>query len=139
MKSKVHRAIVTEANLHYVGSLTMDKDLMDLAGFSVNEKVQVVDIDNGERFETYIIEGESGSGVLCLNGAAARRAQPGDKVIVISYGMYDEQEAKEHSPRVVVCDEHNHGDLLVAHEPPATTTGQLLAADEREPAVLQST
>ncbi|MEV4319539.1 aspartate 1-decarboxylase [Actinocrispum sp. NPDC049592] len=139
MKSKVHRAIVTEANLHYVGSLTMDKDLMDLADLSVNEKVQVVDIDNGERFETYIIEGERGSGVLCLNGAAARRAQPGDKVIVISYAVYDEQEVKEHSPRVVVCDEHNHGDLLVAHESPATTTEQLLAGDEREPAVLQST
>jgi aspartate 1-decarboxylase len=139
MKSKVHRAIVTEANLHYVGSLTMDKDLMDLADFSLNEKVQVVDIDNGERFETYIIEGERGSGVLCLNGAAARRAQPGDKVIVISYGVYDEQEVREHSPRVVVCDEHNRGDLLVAHESPATTTEQLLAAGEREPAVVQST
>ena len=78
MKSKVHRATVTEANLHYVGSLTMDKDLMDMAGLSVNERIQVVNINNGARFETYLIDGARGSGVLCLNGAAARCAQPGD-------------------------------------------------------------
>jgi aspartate 1-decarboxylase len=135
MRSKVHRATVTEANLNYVGSLTMDKDLMELADFSVNEKVQVVDIDNGERFETYIIEGERGSGVLCLNGAAARRVQPGDKVIVMSYAMYDEYELREHIPVVVVCDEHNRGELLNRTETPLTTTGELLAENYREPSV----
>jgi aspartate 1-decarboxylase len=125
MKSKVHRATVTEANLHYVGSLTLDRELMDLADLMPNEKVQVVDVTNGERLETYLIEGAPGSGVLCLNGAAARKVQVGDIIIVISYGEYDEQETQEHVPRVVVCDENNHGTMLQAHEPPATTADEL--------------
>ena len=109
MKSKVHRATVTEANLNYVGSLTLDKDLMDLADLSANEKIQVVNINNGARFETYLIDGARGSGVLCLNGAAARCAQPGDIVIIISYGMYAEEEARRHAPVVIACDEDNRG------------------------------
>src|SRR4051794_19699108 len=96
MKSKLHRATVTEANLHYVGSLTLDRDLMEAADLLANEKVQVVDIDNGERFETYIIPGPRGSRVVCVNGAAARKVQPGDKVIVISYGDYNELETEAH-------------------------------------------
>lgn len=125
MKSKVHRGTVTEANLHYVGSLTIDRELMDLADLMANEKVQVVDVTNGERFETYLIEGPRGSGVLCLNGAAARRVQVGDVVIVISYGVYDEQEAYAHVPRVVLCDESNHGSVLQAGELPAATVADL--------------
>jgi aspartate 1-decarboxylase len=127
MKSKVHRVTVTEANLHYVGSLTLDRELMDLADLVPNEKVQVVDVTNGERLETYLIEGAPGSGVLCLNGAAARKVQVGDIIIVISYGEYDEQETQEHVPRVVVCDENNHGTMLQAHEPPAMTADELKA------------
>jgi aspartate 1-decarboxylase len=126
MKSKLHRATVTEANLHYVGSLTLDRYLMDLADLSVNEKVQVVDVDNGARLETYIIEGAPGSGVVCVNGAAARLVQPGDKVIVISYGMYSEPEVKRHAPTVVVCDEHNEGTRLNRAELPSVTTDALL-------------
>jgi aspartate 1-decarboxylase len=127
MKSKVHRATVTEANLNYVGSLTIDPDLMDLAGLLPHERVQVVDINNGERLETYLISGERGSGVLCLNGAAARRVQPGDIVIVISYGQYDEQEAPGHEPTVVLCDERNRGTLLRQPEPAATVTSELVS------------
>jgi aspartate 1-decarboxylase len=128
MKSKLHRATVTEANLHYVGSLTVDQNLMELAGLLVNELVQVVDIDNGERFETYLIEGAAGSGVICMNGAAARRVQPGDKIIVISYGMYDEQESQDHVPLVVLCDEHNKGGTLNTRERPLLTADGLLAS-----------
>jgi aspartate 1-decarboxylase len=116
MKSKVHRATVTEANLNYVGSLTLDKDLMDLADLSANEKIQVVNINNGARFETYLIDGARGSGVLCLNGAAARCAQPGDIVIIISYGMYAEEEARRHAPVVIACDEDNRGYHLAEAE-----------------------
>lgn len=126
MKSKLHRATVTEANLHYVGSLTLDRNLMDLAGLVANEKVQVVDIDNGERFETYIIDGSPGSGVVCMNGAAARRVQPGDKIIVISYGMYDERETRRHQPVVVVCDERNRGARLPGPEAPSVSVDDLL-------------
>jgi aspartate 1-decarboxylase len=126
MKSKVHRATVTEANLHYVGSLTMDQDLMDLADLLPHEKVQVVNVNNGERLETYLISGERGSGVLCLNGAAARRVQPGDIVIIISYSEYDEQEVLRHEPTVVLCDEHNRGTPLERSEPAATITSELV-------------
>lgn len=118
MKSKLHRATVTDANLRYMGSITLDPDLMELADLLVNEQVQVVDIDNGARFETYVIAGERGSGDCCLNGAAARLVQPGDKVIVISYGVYADEEARVHQPRVVFCDEANRGSL--AAEAPAT-------------------
>lgn len=107
MKSKIHRATVTDADLNYVGSITIDRDLMDAAELLEYEQVQVVDIDNGARFETYVIEGEAGSGTICLNGAAARLVQRGDKVIVISYGIYDEAEAAEHQPIIVLVDESN--------------------------------
>ncbi len=110
MKSKIHRATVTDANLNYVGSITIDEDLMDKSNLLVNEKVQVVNINNGERIETYVIPGERGSGVVCLNGAAARRAQPGDLVIIIAYGMMDELEAKSFEPVVVHVNEKNMAD-----------------------------
>ncbi len=98
MKSKIHRATVTEANLDYVGSITIDRDLMDAADLLANEKVQVVDNDNGARLETYVIEGERGSGVVCLNGAAARLVHPGDTVIIISYADLDDAEARALAP-----------------------------------------
>ncbi len=107
MKSKIHRATVTDANLNYVGSITIDRSLMDAADLREYEQVQVVDIDNGARFETYVIEGPAGSGTICLNGAAARLVQRGDRVIVISYGVYDADEIEEHSPIVVLVDESN--------------------------------
>ena len=107
MKSKAHRATVTGANLHYVGSITLDPDLMEAVDLVEHEKVQVVDIDNGARLETYVIPGARGSREVCLNGAAARLVQPGDKVIVISYALYDEAEARTHVPTVVYCDDHN--------------------------------
>jgi aspartate 1-decarboxylase len=126
MKSKLHRGTVTAANLHYVGSITVDQDLMDAADLLANEKVQVVDIDNGARLETYVIPGVRGSGDLCLNGAAARLVQPGDKIIVISYGVYTDAEAREHTPTVLILDEINRA-VTVAEEPPHTTTTELLA------------
>ncbi len=107
MKSKIHRATVTDANLAYVGSITIDSDLMEAAGLLEYEQVQVVDVDNGARFETYVIEGQRGSGVICLNGAAARLVQRGDKVIIISYGVMDEAELTGFSPKMVFVDESN--------------------------------
>jgi aspartate 1-decarboxylase len=107
MKSKIHRATVTEADLDYVGSLTVDAELMKAVDLMPHEKVHVVDINNGARFETYCIEGEPGSGILCVNGAAARLVQRGDIVIVIAYGQYDENEARSHRPRVVFVDSGN--------------------------------
>lgn len=107
MKSKLHRATVTQANLDYVGSITIDRDLMDAADLLPNEKVQVVDNDNGNRLETYVIEGERGSGVVGLNGAAARLVHPGDTVIIISYGEYEDADARAHDPTVVFVDGHN--------------------------------
>lgn len=107
MKSKIHRATVTEANLHYVGSITIDEDLMDLVELLPNEKVQVVDNNNGARLETYVIPGPRGSGVICLNGAAARLVQPGDTVIIISYAMMTREEAKAHRPRIAIMGADN--------------------------------
>ena len=104
MKSKIHCARVTEANLNYIGSITIDEDLLDAANLIANEKVSIVNNNNGERFETYIIKGERGSGVVCLNGAAARKAQPGDIIIVMSYAMMDFEEAKTFKPSVVFPD-----------------------------------
>ena len=101
LKSKLHCATVTEANLHYMGSITIDQDLMDAASMIAGEKVQIVDNNNGERFETYIIAGERGSGSICLNGAAARKVQVGDEVIIISYALMDFEEAKYFKPTVV--------------------------------------
>ena len=101
MKSKLHCAHVTEANLNYMGSITIDEDLMDAANLIAGEKVQIVDNNNGERFETYIIKGERGSGSICLNGAAARKVQVGDTVIIMSYASMDFEEAKTFKPTVV--------------------------------------
>ena len=101
MKSKLHRVKVTEANLNYMGSITIDEDLVDAANLIAGEKVQVVDNDNGERFDTYIIKGERGSGSVCLNGAAARKVMVGDTIIVISYALMDFEEAKTFKPTVV--------------------------------------
>ena len=104
VKSKIHRVTVTEANLNYIGSITIDEDLLDATNLIANEKVSIVNNNNGERFETYIIKGERGSGVVCLNGAAARKAQPGDIIIVMSYAMMDFEEAKTFKPSVVFPD-----------------------------------
>ena len=108
MKSKLHRVKITQAELNYVGSVTIDEDLMDAANLIENEKVQIVNNNNGERFETYVIKGERGSGTVCLNGAAARRAQVGDIVIIIAYGLMTPEEAKEHKPNLVFPDSNNH-------------------------------
>ncbi len=107
LKSKVHRATVTRADLHYVGSLTVDRDLMDAADLLPGEQVHVVDVTNGARLETYVIEGERGSGVIGVNGAAAHLVHPGDLVIIISYAMVADEEAKGIVPRVVFVDEAN--------------------------------
>jgi aspartate 1-decarboxylase len=107
MKSKVHRATVTSADLHYEGSLTLDQDLMDAADLVTHEEIQVVNVNNGARFTTYVIPGPRGSGVVQLNGAAARLGLPGDLVILIAYGVFDEAEVERHSPRVVFVDEQN--------------------------------
>ena len=101
LKSKLHCVTVTEANLHYMGSITIDEDLMDAAGLIAGEKIQVVNNHNGERFETYVIKGERGSGCICLNGAAARKVQVGDVVIIIAYALMDMDEAKTFSPTIV--------------------------------------
>jgi aspartate 1-decarboxylase len=107
LKSKVHRAVITEANLNYVGSLTLDEDLMDAANLIENEKIQVVNVNNGERIETYIIKGKRGSGVVCLNGPAARKGAEGDIVIIISYASMDFEEAKQFKPTIVFPKEGN--------------------------------
>ncbi len=104
LKSKIHRVTVTEANLNYLGSITIDEDLLDAAGLIENEKVQVVNINNGERLDTYIIKGERGTGVICLNGPAARKVVVGDIVIIMSYAMMDAEEAKSHRPLVIFPD-----------------------------------
>lgn len=104
MKSKLHCVRVTEANLNYMGSITIDEDLMDAANLIAGEKVQIVDNNNGERFETYVIKGERGSGCICLNGAAARKVQVGDIIIIISYALLDFEEAKTFQPTVVFPD-----------------------------------
>lgn len=107
LKSKIHRAVITEANLHYVGSLTLDEDLMDAANFIENEKIQVVNVNNGERLETYIIKGKRGSGVVCLNGPAARKGAVGDTVVIISYATMDFEAAKQFKPSLVFPKEGN--------------------------------
>ncbi|ADP32747.1 aspartate 1-decarboxylase [Bacillus atrophaeus] len=120
MSGKLHRATVTEANLNYVGSITIDEDLIDAVGMLANEKVQIVNNNNGARLETYIIPGERGSGVICLNGAAARLVQPGDTVIIISYKMMSEQDAASHQPKVAVLNEKNEIEQMLGSEPART-------------------
>jgi len=122
LKSKIHRATVTEANLNYIGSITIDEEIMCAANIFENEKVQVVNINNGERFETYVIKGEKSSGIICLNGAAARLVQPGDKIIIMSYCLVSLEEYKKHKPKIVFVDDKNtvkrlsdkekHGELI---------------------------
>ena len=107
LKSKIHRATVTEANLNYVGSITIDEALMEAANMIENEKVQVLNVNNGERLETYVIKGEKGTGVVCLNGAAARKAAVGDTVIILSYASMDFEEAKNFQPSIVFPDADN--------------------------------
>lgn len=107
LKSKIHCATVTEANLNYMGSITIDENLLDAADMIAGQKVQIVDNNNGERFETYIIKGERGSGCVCLNGAAARKVQVGDVIIIIAYAIMDFEEAKTFQPRIVFPDDQN--------------------------------
>ncbi len=120
MNGKIHRAVVTEANLNYVGSITIDTDILDAVGMVPNEKVQIVNNNNGARFETYIIPGESGSGVICVNGAAARLVQEGDIVIIISYAMIAEEKIPYHEPKVAIMDEKNRIKNMINHEPEKT-------------------
>ena len=117
---KIHRATVTEADLNYVGSITIDQDLLDAAGILVNENVDIVNNNNGDSLETYTIPGERGSGVVCLNGAAARLVQKGDIVIIMSYVMLSEPEIAAHEPKVVLVDEHNKIRDILSYEPPHT-------------------
>ena len=126
LKSKIHRAVVTDANLHYIGSVTIDPDLLDAADILEHEQVAIVDIDNGARLETYAIAGVRGSGDMCLNGAAARLVQPGDRIIVISYAEYDEAEMASYAPRVVHVDTGNRQIDAV--------TAELLAGGQQGPA-----
>jgi aspartate 1-decarboxylase len=107
LKSKIHRVKVTQAELNYVGSITIDEDLLDAANIIANEKVQIVNNNNGARFETYVIKGERGSGIICLNGATARLAQVGDIVIIMSYAYMEIEEAKGYNPLLVFPDDHN--------------------------------
>ncbi|MCA0172050.1 MULTISPECIES: aspartate 1-decarboxylase [Bacillaceae] len=120
MKGKIHRARVTEANLNYVGSITIDEDIIDSVGMLPNEKVQIVNNNNGARLETYIIPGERGSGVVCLNGAAARLVQEGDIVIIVAYAMMSEEEAQQFTPRVAIMNEKNEIVDMIGLEPEAT-------------------
>jgi len=106
-KSKIHRAKVTQAELHYVGSITLDEHLMDAANILENEKVQIVNVNNGERFETYVIKGDRGSGTVCLNGPAARKVQVGDVIIIVTYAIMSYDEAKSHAPVVIFPDDNN--------------------------------
>ena len=107
VKSKIHRVKITQAELHYVGSITIDENLMDAANIIANEKLKIVNIKNGERLETYVIKGERGSGHVCLNGPAARKAQVGDIIIIISYASMDFSEAKNHTPTIIFPDKNN--------------------------------
>ncbi|MFD2371731.1 aspartate 1-decarboxylase [Brevibacillus sp. GCM10020057] len=120
MKAKIHRARVTEANLNYVGSITIDKNILDAVDIWPNEKVQIVNNNNGARLETYVIEGEPGSGVICLNGAAARLVQEGDVVIIIAYAMMTDEEARTYKPRVAIMDENNRIKEMLGEEIHAT-------------------
>lgn len=116
LNGKIHRATVMQAELNYVGSITVDEELLEAAGILEYEKVQIVDIDNGNRFETYTIAGERGSGLICLNGAAARCVQVGDKIIIMSYGDMEREEAVKHKPKVVFVDEKNKIEKVTRYE-----------------------
>lgn len=120
LNSKIHRARVTEANLNYVGSITIDKDIIDAVGMLPNEKVQIVNNNNGARLETYIIEGERGTGVVCLNGAAARLVQPDDIIIILTYVQVNDEELEHHHPTIAIMDENNQIVELIKSEPALT-------------------
>ncbi|RSK27403.1 aspartate 1-decarboxylase [Bacillus sp. HMF5848] len=120
MNAKIHRARVTEANLNYVGSITIDEDILDAVGMVPNEKVQIVNNNNGARLETYIIPGERGSGVICLNGAAARLVQKDDIVIIISYALVPNADISTHTPKVAILNENNEIEKMIDHEPAST-------------------
>lgn len=120
MHAKIHRARVTEANLNYIGSITIDEDILDAVGMLENEKVQIVNNNNGARLETYIIPGERGSGVICLNGAAARLVQKDDVVIIIAYAQYTDEELRSYKPRIAIMDKDNQIKELIEKEPPFT-------------------
>ena len=128
---KIHRAVVTQARLDYMGSITIDEDLLDAAGILPGEKVQIVNNNNGERLETYTMAGERGSGVICLNGAAARKAQVGDVVIIIAYGLMDAKEAKQNEPKVVMVDEHNRIVADIGREKANQTNTDAMAKAKR--------
>lgn len=116
LKSKIHRATVIQAELDYVGSITIDEELMEAAGINEYEQVQIVDVNNGSRFETYVISGERGSGMICLNGAAARMVSTGDKIIIMCYAQMTPEEMKEHSPKVVFVDDSNAISRITSYE-----------------------
>ena len=116
LKGKIHRAVVQQAELNYVGSITVDPELMEQAGILEYELVQIVDVENGNRFETYTIAGEPGSGMICRNGAAARQAQVGDHVVIMCYCQMTPEEAKDHKPKVVFVDEQNHISRVTNYE-----------------------
>ncbi|MCP3030720.1 aspartate 1-decarboxylase [Halobacillus sp. A1] len=120
MKAKIHRARVTEANLNYVGSITIDQDLLEMVDILPHEKVQIVNNNNGARLETYVIAGERGSGVVCLNGAAARLVQPDDVIIIVSYAMVSKEELGEFKPKIAIMDENNKVREIIEEEPPLT-------------------
>lgn len=120
MNGKIHRARVTEANLNYVGSITIDTDILEAVGMVANEKVQIVNNNNGARFETYIIPGKRGSGVICVNGAAARLVQEGDVVIIISYAIVPEEKVATHKPKVAIMDQDNNIVEMLHAEPEST-------------------
>ena len=108
LHSKIHRATITDSNLEYVGSITIDEELIEKAGISEWQKVDILDINNGERFQTYVIKGKRGSKCFCVNGAAARKVQKGDKIIIIAYAYYNEEELKTHKPQIVLLDDNNN-------------------------------
>ena len=116
LKSKIHRATVVQAELDYVGSITVDEELMNAAGINEYEKVQIADVDNGERFETYVIAGEAGSGMICLNGAAAHKVNIGDKIIIMCYAMMSQDEVAENKPKVVFVDDDTKITRLTNYE-----------------------
>lgn len=120
MKAKIHNATVTEANLKYVGSITIDEDILEQVDILPHEKVQIVNNNNGERLETYVIAGERGSGVICLNGAAARLVQKDDIVIIIAYALLSNEELPSFKPKVAIMDHHNQVERLIDQEPPLT-------------------
>lgn len=120
MKAKIHGATVTEANLKYVGSVTIDQDILEQVDILPHEKVQIVNNNNGARLETYVIAGERGSGVICLNGAAARLVQKGDSVIIIAYALLSNEELSSFKPKVAIMNQHNQVEKLIDQEPPLT-------------------